>query len=238
MNTQMLRCKGLIINLDRIPYGEWSRIFEATKDRNLIFKINTTLQKKSVKIIEEIRKHGEVMIDTRLGEYLPAIDECIEMYKPYNPWGITFRCCNEYAMRQALYHRIMTIAIASLRIIGTDEECLRRNGRTCDEVILRLDKDALRVDIRRIICSTRELSVIRNTAIGNNFEIIVYGNYPLWNLDPGLHQPSAIVSPADALKMGADFISISAPVTNARPVIDPAGLVIEAYHEFSRHFQE
>ncbi|MGO9377281.1 MAG: hypothetical protein ACLPN1_13035 [Dissulfurispiraceae bacterium] len=141
-------------------------------------------------------------------------------------------------MRQALHHRIMTIAIASLRIIGTDEECLRRNGTTCDQVILRLARDAFRVGIRRIICSMRELSVICNDPIRDNFEIVVYGNYPLWNLDPGLLQPTAIASPADALNMGADFITISSPVTIARLVTDPVELVIEAYHEFSRHFQE
>ena len=45
-------------------------------------------------------------------------------------------------MHQALNHRVMTIAIVSLRIIGTDEEWMRRNGTTCDEVILRLARDA------------------------------------------------------------------------------------------------
>jgi hypothetical protein len=190
MNNKIPKGKGVIINLNRIPCEEWTRIFEATKDRTPIFKINpltqdesrgfrtlsllaptfgrtrmcqtapplrglkssalqaaihqrtkvrrflavainTTIRRTSVRIIEEIRKHGEVMIDTRLDEYLPAIDECIEMYKPFEPWAITFRSGNEYVMLQAQHYKVITIAIASVRIIGTDDECLHRNRATC-----------------------------------------------------------------------------------------------------------
>jgi hypothetical protein len=83
-----------------------------------------------------------------------------------------------------------------------------------------------------------ELAVISHDPVRDDPELIVCGNYPLWNLDPGAPQPLATGSPADALKMGADFISISAPVTIARPITDQAGLVIEAYREFSCYFQE
>ena len=177
MNPEKAKGKGIIINLDRIPHEEWDRIFKATKDGKPIYKIATTLQRKSVEIIKEIREHGEVMIDTRLGEYLPAIDECIEMYKPFEPWGITFRSGNEYVMRQAQHHKVITIAIASVRIVGTDEECLRRNRVTCEEVILQHTKDALQAGIRRILCSMRELAVISHDLVRDDLEIIVYGNY-------------------------------------------------------------
>jgi len=84
MNPEKSRGKGIIINLDRIPHEEWDRIFNATQDGTPIYKIATTLKIKSVDIIKKIREHGEVMIDTRLGEYLPAIDECMEMIELYD----------------------------------------------------------------------------------------------------------------------------------------------------------
>jgi nucleoside phosphorylase len=84
----------------------------------------------------------------------------------------------------------------------------------------------------------RELAVISHDLVRDDIELIAYGNYPLWNLHPGVPQYLATASPEDALKMGADFISISAPVTISRTITDPAGLVIEACLEFSRYFQE
>lgn len=232
------RSKGVIISLDRIPFEEWGRIFEATEGSRPIFKVGTTIQRKSIEIISEIRQFGEVMIDTRVGDYLPDVDECIEMYKPYEPWGITFRCGNDYAMRQARFHNVMTTAIASVRVVGTEEECQRRNHTTCSEVILQLVKEAYRQGISRIMCSMRELAVIQTDAVAEALEFIIYGNYPLWNLDPGAMHAMSVASPADAVNMGADFIIIMSPVTVSRVVPDPAGLVIEAYEKFSPYFQE
>ena len=57
-------------------------------------------------------------------------------------------------------------------------------------------------------------------------------------VDPDAPQPLATSSPTDVLKMGAHFIRISTPETIARPITDPAGLVIEAFREFSCYFQE
>ncbi|NLI29324.1 MAG: hypothetical protein GX423_04505 [Nitrospiraceae bacterium] len=238
MDHAMPLSKGIIINLDRLPVDEWGRIFDATGGSRPIFKIGTTIQKKSIEILSEIRNHGEMMIDTRLGEYLPDVDECIEMYKPYDPWAITFQCGNDFVMRQAHFHRITTTAVASVRVVGTDEECRRRNGATCNEVILQLVREAYRQGLTRILCSMRELSVIRTDTISEALEFIVYGNYPLWNMDPGAADALPVATPADALRMGADFIIIGSPVTVARSVTDPVGLVIEAYQEFQKFFVE
>lgn len=238
MDHGMPKSRGIIINLDRIPFEEWERIFEATKGHDPIFKIGTTIQRKSIEIVSQIRNHGEVLIDTRVGDYLPDVDECIEMYKPYEPWGITFRCGNDYAMRQAQFHRVTTTAIASVRVVGTDEECLRRNGATCNEVILQLVREAYRQGLTRIMCSMRELDVVRTDSIFEALEFSVYGYYPLWNLDPGVMDSVSVASPADAVNMGADFIVLASPVTVARSIPDPVGLVIEAYQEFRRALQE
>ena len=84
----------------------------------------------------------------------------------------------------------------------------------------------------------RELAVISHDPVRDDLELSSYGNYPLWNLDPDAPQPLATGSPTDVLKMGAHFFRISAPVTIARPITDPAGFVIEAHREFSCYFQE
>jgi len=238
MDHAMPLSKGIVINLDRLPVEEWRRIFDATRGTRPIFKIGTTIQKKSIEIVSEIRNHGEVMIDTRVGDYLPDVDECIEMYKPYDPWGITFRGGNDFTMRQAQFHNVVTTAIASIRVVGTDEECQRRSGATCNEVILQLVREAYRQGLTRVLCSMRELSVIRTDTIAEVLEFIVYGNYPLWNLDPGVTDSAPAASPSDALRLGADFIVIAAPVTVSRTVTDPAGLVIEAYQEFQKLFRD
>jgi hypothetical protein len=236
MDHKISRGKGIVVNLDRIPVSEWGRIFEATEGCMAVYKVGTTLQRESVAIAREIRKHGELLIDTRLGDYLPDIDECIEMYKPFDPWGITFRCGNDFALRQAQFHQVMTSAIASVRIVGTDDECLRRNRASCDDLILQLAEEACREGITRILCSVRELEVIRKGLKREDLEFIVYGNYPLWNLDPGASGMASVLSPAEAISTGADFIIIAAPITVARTVSDPAGLVIEACREFAPLF--
>lgn len=238
MDHAMPLSKGIIINLDRLPVEEWGRIFDATRGTRPIFKIGTTIQKKSIEIVSEIRNHGEVMIDTRVGDYLPDVDECIEMYKPYDPWAITFQCGNDFVMRQAHFHKITTTAVAAVRVVGTDEECQRRSGATCNEVILQLVREAYRQGLTRILCSMRELSVIRTDTIAEALEFIVYGNYPLWNLDPGAVDSAPGASPSDAIQMGADFIIIAAPVTVSRTITDPVGLVIEAFQEFQKLFEE
>jgi orotidine-5'-phosphate decarboxylase len=226
--------KSFVINLDRIPEKEWARIFEATAGTDPVFKLGTTIQRKSVQVIDLVKEHGRVMIDTRLGEYLPDVVECIQMYKEYEPWGITFRAGNDFAMNEAQAHQILSSAIVSVRVAGSDEECRRRNNATCDEVIIKLVHGSRDVGMTRILCSMRELAVIRRDTGCDHMECIIYGNYPLWHLDPGVSFPAAIARPDDAFTAGADYVLLAAPVTIARVVPDPVGLLIEAYQEFMK----
>ncbi len=91
------------------------------------------------------------------------------------------------------------------------EQELLITGMPIREVAVRLAKMAQTAGAGGVICSPYEIAAVRD-ACGPDFVIVTPGIRPVWY---GSNDQKRITTPADAVKLGADYIVIGRPITRA-----------------------
>lgn len=111
----------------------------------------------------------------------------------------------------------ITLAVTVLTSIDQQqlETDLMIPGMSVGEVALKFARTAQRAGIDGVICSPHEIEAIR-AAFGPEFKIVTPGIRPAWF---GADDQRRIMTPSQAVKLGADYIVIGRPIT-ASP--DPA----------------
>ena len=95
-----------------------------------------------------------------------------------------------------------------------DLAAVGQSGPVSDQV-LRLATLAETCGLGGVVCSPHEISVLRG-ALGGNFKLIVPGVRPDW---AGADDQKRVMTPAEAVAAGADYLVIGRPITRAA---DPA----------------
>ncbi len=91
------------------------------------------------------------------------------------------------------------------------EQELLITGMPIREVAVRLAQMAQTAGAGGVICSPHEIAAVRD-ACGPDFKIVTPGIRPVWH---GSNDQRRITTPADAVKLGADYIVIGRPITRA-----------------------
>lgn len=91
------------------------------------------------------------------------------------------------------------------------------------ESVVRLAKLAKESGLGGVVCSPREIETIR-AACGPDFKLVVPGIRPAW---AAAGDQKRIMTPADAIRTGADYIVIGRPITGADDPIEAAKRVAE-----------
>ena len=91
------------------------------------------------------------------------------------------------------------------------EKELLIKGMSVQDVAVRLARMAQTSGAGGVICSPHEIAAVR-AACGPGFKIVTPGIRPVWH---GSNDQKRITTPADAVKLGADYIVIGRPVTRA-----------------------
>lgn len=118
------------------------------------------------------------------------------------------------AAREALAksaHRPLLIAVTILTSMG--EEDLRGiglNGAPADNVA-RLASLAQQSGLDGVVCSPQEVAMLRQQA-GSDFCLVTPGIRPSWSAKG---DQTRITTPADAVRLGADYLVIGRPITAA-----------------------
>ncbi len=86
------------------------------------------------------------------------------------------------------------------------------------ESVVRLAKLSEASGLGGVVCSPREIEAIR-AACGPDFKLVVPGIRPTWS---ATGDQKRIMTPADAIRTGADYIVIGRPITAADDPIDAA----------------
>jgi len=91
------------------------------------------------------------------------------------------------------------------------EQELLITGMPIRDVAVRLAKMAQVAGAGGVICSPHEIAAVRG-ACGPDFKVVTPGIRPVWY---GSNDQKRITTPADAVKLGADYIVIGRPITCA-----------------------
>ncbi len=90
------------------------------------------------------------------------------------------------------------------------------------EQVLRLARLATEAGIEGLVCSPQEIDLLR-AELGQEIKIITPGIRPAW---AEAQDQKRIMTPAEAIKKGADFLVIGRPVTQAQPPAEAFARVV------------
>ena len=115
------------------------------------------------------------------------------------------------AAAEAGSDRPLVIGVTVLTSLGDDDlGAMGVSGTAADQVVrlARLTQDC---GLDGVVCSAREITVLRE-ACGPDFKLVVPGIRPAWS---STDDQRRIVTPSQALTMGADYLVIGRPITAA-----------------------
>jgi orotidine-5'-phosphate decarboxylase len=125
------------------------------------------------------------------------------------------------------------LLIAVTVLTSLSEQDLRDIGvtSTADEQVLRLAALARDAGLDGVVCSAREAVQLRR-ACGEGFTLVTPGIRPA---GAGSDDQKRIMTPAEAIRAGSDYLVIGRPVTRAT---DPLEALIAMEEEVGRALQE
>lgn len=109
----------------------------------------------------------------------------------------------------------MVVGVTVLTSLDDDDlDAVGQSGPVADQV-MRLAGLAKSCGLDGVVCSPREIAALRR-ALGAEFRLIVPGVRPAW---AGADDQKRVMTPAEAVAAGADYLVIGRPITRAA---DPA----------------
>jgi len=105
----------------------------------------------------------------------------------------------------------MTIAVTILTALDQDDLSAIGVNDAIEDQVVRLAKLTQDCGLQGVVCSAKEIAPIRK-ACGPDFKLIVPGIRPSWAASG---DQKRIMTPADAVKEGADILVIGRPITQA-----------------------
>ncbi len=112
------------------------------------------------------------------------------------------------------------ILLAVTVLTSLDDEDLGDLGVswTTEDQVVRLAALAQQSGMDGVVCSAKEITALRS-ACGADFKLVVPGIRPAW---AAADDQKRIVTPADAVAMGADYLVIGRPITGAADAVGAA----------------
>ncbi len=117
------------------------------------------------------------------------------------------------------------ILIAVTVLTSMDAQTLAAVGvpRSPEEQVLELAKLTRAAGVHGVVCSALEITAIRR-ACGENFVLVVPGIRPAGS---GHGDQKRVMTPAEAVRAGADFIVVGRPITGAPSPGDAAAAILQ-----------
>lgn len=91
------------------------------------------------------------------------------------------------------------------------------------EQVLRLGRLAQSSGLDGVVCSAKEVVALRGS-VGSKFKLVVPGIRPTW---ASTDDQRRVVTPKDAVDLGADYLVIGRPITGHKDPIEAARLIAE-----------
>lgn len=170
-------------------------------------------------LVEQLRnKDFEIFLDLKFhdipntvaGACAAAADLGVWMVNVHALGGAKMMAAAQEALAKAA-HRPLLIAVTILTSMG--EQDIREvglSGAPADNVA-RLAALAQQAKLDGVVCSPQEVAMLRGS-LGNDFRLVTPGIRPAWSAKG---DQTRITTPADAVRLGSDYLVIGRPITAA-----------------------
>jgi orotidine-5'-phosphate decarboxylase len=192
-------------------------------------------------LLQELRQlNKKVFLDLKFHDIPSTVKEVTRAAAEKGVYMISFHCLGGLRMLQAaveginetsLSEKPLLLGITILTSMGVEEmQSIGLSGTVANKVI-DLAKLAKEAGFNGVVASAKEAKMIKER-IRQDFLTITPGIRPLWSMRSQEDQ-KRIVTPAQAVSEGADYIVVGRPILQAEDQLKAANKIIEELEETS-----
>ena len=228
----------LIVALDVETADRALDLFDTLRDIAGMFKIGSQLfTAAGPDVVRQIIKRGgRVFLDLKFHDIPNTVAAAgveatrlgVSIFNIHAGGGMEMMKCTAEAVAEIATREGLTkpAVIAVTLLTSMDMEGLAQMGldSTPDLLVSKLAQLAQRCGLDGVVASPREIQVIRRDIPGPGFLVITPGVRPA-NATP--HDQRRVMTPAEAIRAGADYLVVGRPILNATNPADAARKLIE-----------
>lgn len=170
-------------------------------------------------LVEELVKRSfGVFLDLKFHDIPNTVAKACEAASKLGVWMLNVHASGGSQMMQAAREGVARSGHSPLLIAVTVLTSMNQEGLSelgintpVEQHVLRLATLTQQAGLDGVVCSAQEAPVLRR-ALGNDFCLVTPGIRPA---DAALDDQSRVVTPADALALGSNYLVIGRPITKA-----------------------
>jgi len=239
MQKTLTPAERLIVAAEFKPTGQngknWVKaqvlaLADSLKGTGVYLKVNSALRACGYDLIGEIQSRGlRVFADLKLYDIGETLSTDGVLLKEARPELLTTVCSAGAKSIQALKAELPDTEVLGVTVLTSlnagDTQII--HGCNVQDSVRKLADQAIRAGIDGFISSPHEIAVLRELS-GDSMSINTPGIRPTWAIVPGDDQnPDRIMTPAKAIKDGADRIVVGRPIVKAEKPYDAVMRTIE-----------
>ena len=198
----------MVLNLADLLYGT-----------GVYLKINSALRLGGYGLINKIHDRGlKVFADLKLNDIPETLATDGAILRSVNPELLTVMCDTGDAGMKALKTELPNTEVLGVTVLTSlkEEGAHAIYGCSLDEAVVKLALMAELAGADGLIASAKEAGLIRSLMMKKSMTINTPGIRPTWSIVQGDDQdPNRILTPAKAIKAGADRIVVGRPILRA-----------------------
>jgi len=206
---------------------------DSLKGTGVYLKVNSALRACGYDLIGEIQSRGlRVFADLKLIDIGETLSTDGVLIREAKPELLTTMCVAGLSAMQALKAELPDTEVLGVTVLTSLKDADTQAMFTCstEEAVMRFAQVAADAKIDGLISSPKEAEVLR-AKFGIVLSLNTPAIRPTWAIVPGDDQnPERIMTPAKAIKAGADRIVVGRPIVNAD---NPYGAVMRTIEEIA-----
>lgn len=203
---------------------------DSLKGTGVCLKINSALRACGYDLIDEIHERGlKVFADLKLFDIGETLATDGALLREFRPDILTTVCVAGVTAMQTLKAELPDTEVLGVTVLTSLKEADTQAMFTCstEEAVMRFAQVAADAKIDGLISSPKEAEVLR-AKFGIVLSLNTPAIRPTWAIVPGDDQnPDRIMTPAKAIKAGADRIVVGRPIVKAEKPYDAVMRTIE-----------
>ncbi len=191
-------------------------------------------------LVETLQQRGfDIFLDLKFHDIPNTVEKAVRAAADLGVWMVNVHALGGPRMLAAAKAALADysappklIAVTILTSMGLAElAAIGLSGRTQDNV-LRLGKLAQQAGLDGVVCSAQEAALLKRE-LGAGFSLVTPGIRPAW---AAKGDQTRIMTPADALAAGSDYLVVGRPITQAHDPLEALQRVSDEMQQaFSQH---
>jgi orotidine-5'-phosphate decarboxylase len=176
--------------------------------------------RQSIELVKELGGK-RVMFDRKYKDIPKTVERTVRVLASLDPWLCTVHASGNIAMLKAAVVARGNMNIAGVTVLTsmTDEECRSSYGDSSAAKVADFAQLLVLSGCQAIVCSPKELEVLADVPDAKSLLRVIPGIRPEWAAPAG---QTRFTTPAQAIRMGADFLVIGDPINSAKDPVDAA----------------